>query len=138
MHHGAGIKHDPADVKLDPAGVKHEAGGVKSETSGVKSEAGDVKSDPDGVKREVAGVKREREADGARGDDDHVPRSASANRVDLTEQVRGWLTWMLVVPNTLCLAGMLDAAACNKWCVCLLGVDSLPVAVASNELATVC
>jgi hypothetical protein len=131
MQHGAGIKHDPA-------GVKHEAGGVKYEASGAKSEAGGLRCDPDGVKRETAGVKREREAGGAGGDDDHVPRSASSNRVDLTEQVRGWLTWMLVVPNTLCLAGMLDAAACNKRCVCLLGVDSLPVAVASNELATVC
>jgi hypothetical protein len=100
MHHGAGIKHDPAGIKHDPAGVKHEAGGVKHEASAAKSEAVGLKCDLDGVKRETAGVKREWEADGAGGDDDHVPMSASATRVDLTEQVRGWLKCMLVVPNT--------------------------------------
>ena len=68
--------------------------GVEPATASAAAAAATTAAGGGRVKREAAGVKRELEGG---DDDDYVPRSATAaNRIDLTEEVRGWGACMLV------------------------------------------
>jgi hypothetical protein len=116
------------EAEPEPAAGISDASRSSRQDARVKPEAAAAAAGGGHVKHEAPGMKRERGAAAAAGtsggNDEYVPRSATAaDRIDLTEEVRGWWTvrccYCLVLHVCLWVPVLSHAylAACNKWWV---------------------